>query len=155
MTGAPRRPGTTAERANYRWRTAMKFAKPVAAAIALGMLAWGCASQVVTEKDITPLQIRSTPIGMVITDPTGMTLYTYNDDPVGESECYGRCARKWVPVTAKTDQPDSGVLTVIERRDGTRQYALRGKPLYTWAQDKKPGDVTGHKKGDVWFAAKP
>lgn len=32
------------------------------------------------------------------------------------------------------------------------QWADDGKPLYTYVDDKKPGDVTGDGKNEVWHA---
>src|SRR5665647_912872 len=32
---------------------------------------------------------------------------------------------------------------VVARDDGAKQVAYKGKPLYTWKNDKKPGDITG------------
>jgi predicted lipoprotein with Yx(FWY)xxD motif len=133
----------------------MKQALSLLSVIAAGLISWACSGIDVTSKEIAPLQLRATDVGTVLVDPTGMTLYTYTDDPDGQSLCYGRCARKWVPVKAPDGAAPNGLLSVIERRDGGRQLAWRGKPLYTWVKDKTPGDVTGHKKGDVWFVARP
>jgi hypothetical protein len=38
--------------------------------------------------------------------------------------------------------------------DGTLQLADEGQPLYTYAKDKKPGDVKGDNVGKVWHVAK-
>ena len=43
---------------------------------------------------------------------------------------------------------------VIARVDGSKQLAYKGKPLYTWAKDQKPGDKTGDGVNNVWHAAK-
>ncbi len=55
----------------------------------------------------------------------------------------GECAVHWPPVKAAADAKATGGLTVITRGDGTMQWADDGKPLYTFAKDKKPGDVMG------------
>lgn len=39
--------------------------------------------------------------------------------------------------------------------DGTMQWAYDGKPLYTYAKDKQPGDTTGDTLMGVWHVAKP
>ena len=49
----------------------------------------------------------------------------------------------------------SGNWSVITRDDGTKQWAYKGKPLYTWAKDTKPGDVTGDGFNNVWHVAQP
>jgi predicted lipoprotein with Yx(FWY)xxD motif len=40
------------------------------------------------------------------------------------------------------------------RTDGTLQWANEGKPLYTYANDKKPGDVTGDGMNGVWHVVR-
>ena len=48
-----------------------------------------------------------------------------------------------------------GDMTVITRDDGTRQWASKGKPLYTYAKDAKAGDKAGDNFKEVWHVAKP
>ena len=52
-------------------------------------------------------------------------------------------------------RPSSGDWTVVVRDDGTRQWAFRGKPVYYWAKDTKPGDRTGDGFNNVWRLARP
>lgn len=44
---------------------------------------------------------------------------------------------------------------MIVRDDGKKQWAFKGKPLYYWAKDTKPGDKTGDGFNKVWQVAKP
>ena len=45
---------------------------------------------------------------------------------------------------------------MIKRDDGAMQWAYKGKPLYTWAKDTKPGDITGDGfLNGVWHIAQP
>ena len=44
---------------------------------------------------------------------------------------------------------------IITRDDGGKQWAYKGKPLYLWAKDAKPGDKTGDGFNNVWHVAKP
>jgi predicted lipoprotein with Yx(FWY)xxD motif len=40
--------------------------------------------------------------------------------------------------------------------DGNKQWAYKGHPLYTWKDDKKPGDITGDGFANgVWHIAQP
>ena len=41
------------------------------------------------------------------------------------------------------------------RADGTAQWAYKGKPLYTWIKDGKPGDRTGDGVNNAWRIARP
>ena len=84
---------------------------------------------------------------MVLTGPTGMTLYTHAGDSATSSTCTGACATAWPPLTA-TGQPMAGTgltgkLGTLTRADGTTQVTYAGLPLYYWQGDKKAGDVTG------------
>jgi predicted lipoprotein with Yx(FWY)xxD motif len=51
-------------------------------------------------------------------------------------------------------QAGSGALTApyssITREDGSKQLAYKGKPLYTFVKDKKPGDKAGDKAMNMW-----
>ena len=82
----------------------------------------------------------------------GMTLYTFDKDSTGVSNCYGGCAENWPPYIAKGYAKISG-LSTIERKDGSKQWAKDGKPLYFWAGDSNPGDTTGDGVGGVWHIA--
>jgi predicted lipoprotein with Yx(FWY)xxD motif len=96
-------------------------------------------------------------LGKVLAGPNGMTLYTFaNDKSPGKSACTGTCAENWPPFKAEANAPaPKAPLSVITRDDGSKQYAWKGKPLYYWKNDKKPGDATGHKVRDIWFVAQP
>ena len=59
------------------------------------------------------------------------------------SACTGPCTGNWPPLTAAAGSMPMGNYRVITRDDGSKQWAYKGRPLYTWKNDKKPGDVTG------------
>ena len=105
-------------------------------------------------EDYGPLKVQATGIGKVLADPNGLTLYTYDKDSSGKSNCYGECAEYWPPVKAVADAKPVGDLTIIKRNDGTMQWADDGKPLYTFVKDKKPGDITGNNFKNVWHLIK-
>ena len=86
-----------------------------------------------------------------------MTLYTFDRDAAGsgKSVCNGPCATNWPPLMAAPDAKASGDWSVITRDDGARQWAYKGKPLYFWAKDQKPGDRTGDGFNKVWQLARP
>lgn len=91
----------------------------------------------------------------VLVDPKGMTLYTFDKDPLGKSACVAGCAKSWPPLTAAASDRRSGDYTIITRDDGSLQWAYKGKPLYTWIKDVKPGDRTGDGWNKVWSLARP
>ena len=88
------------------------------------------------------------------TDAKDMTLYTFDKDAGGKSACNGPCATNWPPLMAMGDAQASGDWTIVTRDDGGKQYAYKGKPLYTWSKDAKPGDKTGDGVNNVWHTAK-
>jgi predicted lipoprotein with Yx(FWY)xxD motif len=95
--------------------------------------------------------------GGVLTGPNGMTLYTFDKDMAGsgKSVCNGPCANNWPPLMAAESDRASGDYSVITRDDGSKQWAIKGKPLYYWVKDAKPGDMTGDGFNKVWQVAKP
>ena len=94
-------------------------------------------------------------LGPVLTDAKGMTLYYFDPDPAGKSVCNGKCAENWPPLMAPDNAAAEGDFTIVVRDDGSHQWAHKGKPLYGWVKDEKPGDTTGHRVGDKWTAAQP
>ena len=94
--------------------------------------------------------------GGTLVAPNGMTLYTFDKDVAGsgKSSCNGPCAALWPPLpAAATDQPMSAY-SIVTRDDGARQWAHKGKPVYTYKPDQKPGDRTGDNFKDVWHIIK-
>jgi predicted lipoprotein with Yx(FWY)xxD motif len=89
-------------------------------------------------------------------DGQGRTLYTFdNDKTPGQSACSGGCAKNWPAATADANDKASGDWTIINGADGAKQWAYKGKPLYRFASDSKPGDMAGDGFKGVWHTAKP
>lgn len=94
----------------------------------------------------------------MVTGSNGMTLYTFDKDGAGsgKSVCNGPCAANWPPFYAMEGAAASGDYSVITRDDGKKQWALKGKPLYYWTKDQKPGDTTGDGfLNNAWHVARP
>lgn len=93
----------------------------------------------------------------VLTGPNGMTLYTFDKDAAGagKSACNGPCAANWPPLFVMEGESASGDYSIITRDDGKKQWAVKGKPLYYWVKDQKPGDKTGEGVNNLWRSAKP
>ena len=92
----------------------------------------------------------------MLTGSNGMTLYTFDKDADGKSMCNGPCANNWPPLYAMDSDKASGDFGIITRDDGKKQWALKGKPLYYWSKDQKPGDKTGDGfLNGAWHVAKP
>jgi len=84
-----------------------------------------------------------------LTDATGRTVYTFDKDVAGKSNCAGGCLAAWPAFTAKAEATARGEFGIIEA-NGVRQWAVSGKPLYYFAGDAKPGERNGDGKGGTW-----
>jgi len=117
-------------------------------AFALTVIAAGCASM-----GATPAKTADG----VLVGSSGMTLYTFDRDAAGsgKSVCNGPCATNWPPLMATGGDAASGEWSVVTRDDGAKQWAYKGKPLYFWAKDQKPGDRSGDGVNNVWHLARP
>jgi predicted lipoprotein with Yx(FWY)xxD motif len=124
--------------------------------IAMAMLATALTlgAAAVAAEDYGPMTVQKTKLGPVLADAKGMTLYTFDKDMNGKSSCSGQCAEYWPPAKAEMDAKPVGGLTLVKRDDGSMQWADDGKPLYTFAKDKAPGDVTGDGFKGVWHVVK-
>lgn len=99
-------------------------------------------------------KMMETSAGEIMVDAAGMTLYTFDKDEDGVSNCYDQCLVAWPIFEASADAMAEGDWTIVDRTDGTKVWAYEGQPLYYYIQDKAPGDVTGDGKGGVWHVIK-
>jgi predicted lipoprotein with Yx(FWY)xxD motif len=93
--------------------------------------------------------------GMLV-NSQGLTVYVFDNDVAGsgKSVCNGKCATNWPPVQATANDKPNGPFTIVVRDDGTRQWAYKGKPVYTWPEDQEPGDKYGDGKLNLWHIVK-
>jgi len=97
-------------------------------------------------------------LGSVLSDPDGWTLYTWDGDAEGMSNCFDACADAWPPYTIDSDlvPPDDlpASLGLIDRGDGSWQVTIDNWPLYYFSQDMLPGDINGNLVngfGATWY----
>jgi predicted lipoprotein with Yx(FWY)xxD motif len=102
-----------------------------------------------------PPKVAQTAKGPALVDAKGMTLYTFDKDSAGKSACNGKCAENWPPLLADSDASPPAGYSVLSRDDGQKQWAYKGKPLYGWVKDAKPGDTTGDGVNGSWHIATP
>jgi predicted lipoprotein with Yx(FWY)xxD motif len=76
-------------------------------------------------------------------DTHGLTLYMRDEDAPGESPCTAECAAQFKPFVAAPEAKPFGAWSLITREDGQKQWALRGRALYTYTKDVDPGSVWG------------
>ena len=98
--------------------------------------------------------------GTIVVDTAGKALYTWDRDTGPVSTCTGNCAVTWppllLPAGGGTPIPNTGVtgkLGASPRPDGGSQVTWNDKPLYRYAGDANPGDVTGDGVGGTWHIA--
>lgn len=83
------------------------------------------------------------------------TLYVYANDGEGLSNCYDACAEKWPPHLAEYWDDPRPPFSTIERKDGSKQWAKDGMPLYFSILDEAKGDTNGDGQDGLWTAARP
>ena len=103
--------------------------------------------------------VADTPLGEVLVDADGRTLYGFMNDSAGTPTCTGGCAQTWPAATVDgAPQADAaigqGVITTVDGPGGT-QLKAGDWPLYRFSGDSAPGDTNGHGVGGVWFAVAP
>jgi predicted lipoprotein with Yx(FWY)xxD motif len=112
-----------------------------------------------TQKGVK-VQLRKVSFGNVLTGPNGHTVYLFLKDKGTTSECNGKCAHVWSPLTT-TGEPQAGaglqasLLATSKRSDGATQVTYGGHPLYYYEDDKKAGTTKGEGSkefGAEWYA---
>lgn len=106
----------------------------------------------------TTVMVTTSDFGDILADGDGNTLYVFDNDEEGVSNCTGGCADTWPPLTGDVEagpEVDAGLLGTVERDDGATQVTYDGSPLYYYAADAEPGDINGQGVGDVWWVVGP
>ena len=94
--------------------------------------------------------------GKILVDGNGRTVYVFDKDTSGTSNCSGDCLAKWPVVPAGDGTPqldgiDASLISTVTRADGTKQLAVKGLPLYLFASDSAAGEAKGQAVGGVWW----
>ena len=140
---------------------------------AIVLLASACGSTVTPGAETTVtnatkpgevLGVATTSLGPVLVERQGLTVYLLTADTPGHSSCSAQCLQHWplVPAPAGTGAPSvqgiSATLSVTKATSGASMLTAGGWPLYRFAKDKAPGDVTGQGVktfGGTWYAVSP
>jgi predicted lipoprotein with Yx(FWY)xxD motif len=147
----------------------IKLLRAAAALPLVALAVAGCgssnssASASATTHGSATVDVANTPLGKILVDAQGRTLYLFRKDTGTTSTCLGACAAKWPPVRVTGKPTVSSGLTVskagtTKRPDGRPEVTYNGHPLYRFAGDQKPGDTTGqgvNAFGGSWFAVSP
>ncbi len=101
----------------------------------------------------------SSPLGPILVDGTGHTLYSYAADaPGGVPTCVGDCAKAWPPVTgtylgvasAVPVEPHEFKLVTIPG-SLIKQLVVNGHPLYRFSGDGLAGEIKGQGLDHQWY----
>jgi predicted lipoprotein with Yx(FWY)xxD motif len=146
-------------------RTSLLILGALLAVVALAGCGGSASHALPTTSDGRPatVGVASTGLGDILVDRQGRTLYLFARDSGTVSACTGACAVNWPPLLVQgtplvgTGATPSDVGTTA-RPDGRSQLTYNGHPLYTFVNDKKPGDTNGEgisAFGGSWFAISP
>ncbi|MBC8452975.1 MAG: hypothetical protein H8D69_00720 [Chloroflexi bacterium] len=93
--------------------------------------------------------------GDILTDSKGMTLYIFDRDTEGVTNCSGGCLNAWPPFivdeTPETSDEITATIGTIDLADGTRQVTVNGFPAYYWQGDSVEGDTAGNGVNNAWW----
>jgi len=155
-------------------RSVRVLALSAAGAAAAAALAAGCSSG--TQAAVTPqssgaasaagaatVRTSQSPVGQILVDGSGRTLYLFQADHGSMSTCTGACATSWPPdVTHGKPAAGSGtrssLLGTTTRSDGSTQVTYAGHPLYYYAGDGGTGTTHGQGVdafGAPWYVLGP
>jgi predicted lipoprotein with Yx(FWY)xxD motif len=96
--------------------------------------------------------------GTVLANLRGRTLYSLSVERHGKFICTAGCLSIWHPLLVPSGVRPKGPvrLGTVERPEGKIQVTYKGRPLYSFAEDKRKGETNGEGFKDVgtWHAAK-
>jgi predicted lipoprotein with Yx(FWY)xxD motif len=106
------------------------------------------------------LKTAMSPLGTILVDQDGKTVYLFEADSMNKSNCSGSCLSLWPPVMANGKaSAGSGVSAgMIGTATGSSQVTYAGHPLYWFSGDSKAGDTNGEGLtdfGGAWYAVSP
>lgn len=91
----------------------------------------------------------------ILVDLKGRGLYNYDGDTdPARSLCNDQCRLLWPPIFASAEAKPKGQFTIVNRADGQKQWAYKGRPLYRWVSDQKRGDAGGDGIMGIWHVVK-
>lgn len=137
-----------------------RLAVPVMAALAVAAVFASTSAGMAPAPSIA---VHSSKYGRILFDGRGHGLYAFTKDPRGSSACAGACAKKWPPYLVHA-RPHAdagaqmGLIGTTKRADGRLQATYRGRPLYFYVGDRKPGQILCQNVtefGGRWLVLRP
>src|SRR4051794_14379413 len=135
--------------------------------VVLGLAATATGNATTAGVPVVDASLNPTLKTRILVDSRGRTLYLVTSELRNQPACVGSCAKLWPPLLT-TGKPKAGpgarqaLIGTAKRPDGKLQVTYGGHPLYYWAGgsgnglgDRKPGDVEGQSRFDVWWVVSP
>jgi predicted lipoprotein with Yx(FWY)xxD motif len=101
------------------------------------------------------LELSDSPLGKIMVDADGRTLYAFTKDANGAPTCADACAKAWpaatVTGTPASDPAITAAITTVDAPGGGTMLKAGKWPLYRFAGDAAAGDTNGQGSGGVWF----
>jgi predicted lipoprotein with Yx(FWY)xxD motif len=109
------------------------------------------------------VKVLKTGYGRILVDGKGRTLYLFTHDKGSRSRCYDACADAWPPFLTHGEPTgrsgaDAQLVGTTRRKGGARQVTYKGRPLYYYVGDRKPGQVlcqAANEFGGYWYVVAP
>jgi predicted lipoprotein with Yx(FWY)xxD motif len=95
----------------------------------------------------------------IVVNRRGLSLYSLSAETNGRFICTdAACLSLWKPLTIARGKRPAGVrsLGTVRRPNGKLQVTYRGRPLYRFVEDRRPGQIGGEGFRDVgvWRVAR-
>jgi predicted lipoprotein with Yx(FWY)xxD motif len=105
-------------------------------------------------KKVVVLKVAKTPLGKILVDSKGFTLYAFDPDGTDTttSKCTGGCATAWPHAKAKKKvaKVGKGLDASLFAIGGASQIAYNDHLLYRFSGDSGAGDTNGQGVGNIW-----
>jgi predicted lipoprotein with Yx(FWY)xxD motif len=132
----------------------------IAAALTLSVGLGNASASSHSSSAATKVAVASSPLGRILVDGRGHTLYLFARDKRGKSTCTGKCAAYWPPLLASGKKlagagAKTSLLGTTKRSDGRLQVTYNHHPLYTFVKDARKGQTNGEEIdvfGAEWYA---
>ncbi|WP_405875346.1 hypothetical protein [Streptomyces sp. NBC_00005] len=146
-------------------RTVRMIVPGLALAAALGLAGCGggssgsqTANKAPAAMDTSTVRTSESPIGKILVDGGGRTLYLFTEDGknTNSMNCDAACLKLWPPLEGKPKAGsgvDAGLIGTTKGDKPQATYA--GHPLYYYADDRKAGDLKGQGIDKIWYALDP
>jgi predicted lipoprotein with Yx(FWY)xxD motif len=131
----------------------MPTAKTIIGVVAAGLLATSLSAT--AQERPAGVNVVNTGSRVMFTDAKGMTLYTYDlDTQVGQSACNQKCEEAWPPLRPQDGSKPLADWSIIQRADGSPQWAYKDHPIYAYRKDAYPGARFGERpENEAWHVA--